>query len=106
MGMAMEHMAKVIQVVGRVNIRTIRMGTMETGTTLTTETGTILTTETGTTLITATQDMIIRMAQTAITTMATCIRYLNHLHNTVTVIIDKFVEYTKRLFIFYAINAK
>lgn len=90
MEMDMEHMAKVTQVVGRVNIRTIRMGTMAMDTTP----------------ITDTQDTIIRMAQTVITTVATCIRYMSHLHNTVTVIIDKVFQFTKNIFIFYAINAK
>lgn len=92
MGMVMvEHMAKVTQVVGRANIRTIRMGTMDI---------------TDTTLITATQDMIIRMAETVITTAATCIRYMNHLHNTVTVIIDSVVKFAKSIFICYAMNTK
>lgn len=87
MGMVMEHMAKVTQVVGRVNIRTIRMGTTAT-------------------LITDIQDMIIRMGQTAITTVASCIRYLNLLHNTVADIIDNVIELIKSIFIFYAMNAK
>lgn len=96
MGMVMDHMAtavdteeaRVIPVVGRVNIRTIRMGTQ----------GMMRTTDT--------RDTIIRMAETVITTVAICIRYMSHLHSMVTVIIENVVAYTKNIFIFYAANAK